>query len=206
MSNLFDKSIDECTSKELYMLLLKQVNAPVTSQLYFNAKYDMEDEWPDIYRRIYSSTIETKLRSFQFKMVHNILYTNTRLFKARMVESDLCTFCKVEKETVEHLFHACTCVKGLWEYVMDKFFHQFGIHTLSIEEKLFGKNVDLDSGIFVNHVIILTKWYIHRSRIQDVRLEVEGLKIFMNQTRQLEERIAIKGNKLRTHTLKWQFL
>ncbi len=77
--------------------------------------------------------------------------------------------------------------------------------NLSLEEKLFGKTLYVDREIFLNHIMLLTKWYIHRSRIQNVKPEVEGLKIFINQTRVLEERIAIKGNKLRTHNLKWQF-
>ena len=38
-------------------------------------------------------TTESSLRSFQFKIVNNILYLNERLFKFNIVDSPLCSLC-----------------------------------------------------------------------------------------------------------------
>jgi hypothetical protein len=199
------KPVSEVTSKQIYRMLIDDTNVTITSQLYFNTRYTIEEEWADIYRKVITTTIETKLRSFQYKIVHNILYTNTRLFKAGLVASDLCTFCKSQKETVEHLFHGCSLVECLWQYCLDNFFRQFGVNRLTIEEKLFGLSVNTDCYLFLNHIILLTKWYIHKCRIVNVKIEIEGLKMLICNTRMLENSISAKRNKLQYHTQKWQF-
>ena len=39
-------------------------------------------------------TIESSLRSFQYKILNNILYLNERLFKFNIVDSPLCSLCQ----------------------------------------------------------------------------------------------------------------
>ena len=36
------------------------------------------------------------------------------LFKMKISNSDKCTFCEKELETVEHLFYYCECSKAIW--------------------------------------------------------------------------------------------
>ena len=51
-----------------------------------------------------SVCLETYLRDFQFKVLNYITCTNILLKKMGIVESDLCTFCNLTKEDIEHLF------------------------------------------------------------------------------------------------------
>ena len=50
---------------------------------------------------------ETFMRSFQFKFLNDIIYTNVRLAKIGYVPKDTCTFCEVDSETVLHLCYKC---------------------------------------------------------------------------------------------------
>ena len=50
---------------------------------------------------------ETFMRSFQFKFLNDIIYTNVRLAKIGYVPKDTCTFCEVDSETVLHLCYEC---------------------------------------------------------------------------------------------------
>ena len=43
---------------------------------------------------------EMFIRSFQFKILNDITFTNSRLAKIGYVQDDFCTFCKVSPETV----------------------------------------------------------------------------------------------------------
>jgi len=63
--------------------------------------------WENTYKNIISSTIDTTLRSFQYKIVIRIIPTNKMLFKFQYVSSSLCTFCNANIETIEHLFWEC---------------------------------------------------------------------------------------------------
>ena len=47
---------------------------------------------------------EMFIRSFQFKILNDNTFTNSRLVKIGYVQDDSCTFCKVSPETVNHLF------------------------------------------------------------------------------------------------------
>ena len=49
-------------------------------------------------------TLSSKLREFQFKLLHNILYTNHHLHRFRFHENGLCSFCKKFEETYQHVF------------------------------------------------------------------------------------------------------
>ena len=59
-------------------------------------------------------TNESKLRIFQFKLLHRKLATNCFLFKIGIVANDQCTFCKASSETLLHLFWDCPVVKSFW--------------------------------------------------------------------------------------------
>ena len=56
-------------------------------------------------------TIENKLRSFQFKLIHNILPTNQRLRKMTVTSSPKCAQCDAPCETISHIFYECLAVK-----------------------------------------------------------------------------------------------
>ena len=70
----------------------------------------------DMYLLPFHCTIEIKMRVFQFKILHNILYTNDKLFKMRQVETELCTFCQTAVETPVHIFCDCKNIENLTLY------------------------------------------------------------------------------------------
>ena len=44
------------------------------------------------------------MQCFQFKILNDILFTNSRLAKIGLIQSDLCTFYNTSAETIDHLF------------------------------------------------------------------------------------------------------
>ena len=60
----------------------------------------------------FTVTIETKIREPQYKVLNNIVFTNERLFKWGLSDSPLCTFCKQEVESFEHIFFYCNVTKA----------------------------------------------------------------------------------------------
>ena len=55
-----------------------------------------------------SVALETFAQCFQFKILNDILFLNTRLAKIGRIRSDLCAFCQTSRETLEHLFYRCS--------------------------------------------------------------------------------------------------
>jgi hypothetical protein len=58
----------------------------------------LKEDWSCNYEIAKIKTPDTKLQSFQFKILHRILATNSKLFHYGIKENDLCTFCSIEKE------------------------------------------------------------------------------------------------------------
>ena len=52
---------------------------------------------------IRSCICETYVQCFQFKILNDILFTNSRLAEIGLIQSDLCTFCNTGAETITHL-------------------------------------------------------------------------------------------------------
>ena len=74
------------TSKVAYQKLLKQLVKPPTAQKSVERMLGLEDvDWSRIYLLPRATTIESSLRSFQYKILNNTLYSNERLFKLNAV-------------------------------------------------------------------------------------------------------------------------
>ena len=67
-----------------------------------------------IYLLPWRITEEIKLRMFQFKIIHNTVFTKDRLFKASIVQDDKCFFCKENPETLLHLLFHCPITVAFW--------------------------------------------------------------------------------------------
>ena len=71
-----------------------------------------EDSWEHFYSVNFQSIIDSKLRSFQYKLLPWAIPTNKYLFQCKIKYSDLCYFCHETTESLEHLFWFCPKVKG----------------------------------------------------------------------------------------------
>ena len=71
-------SLDKLSSKEIYSILISYtVNNKPTSNFYFEKLFENATlDWIKIYLPPLLSTIDTTLRSFQYKILNNVLFLN----------------------------------------------------------------------------------------------------------------------------------
>ena len=101
--------------KELYLILVEVNTVKLTVQQYFEKFFEIfQFNWKKLYFLIRSTTLYTRARMFQYKVLHNILCANKMLFKFGKVTSPRCSFCKLHDETIMHLFYDCFIVKKIW--------------------------------------------------------------------------------------------
>ena len=75
-------------------------------------------DWDSIYLIPHLVTLDTKTRTFQYKVLNRIIFTNKTLYKMRLVDSPLCTFCKISDESLEHLLCSCEFTVAFWKSVV----------------------------------------------------------------------------------------
>ena len=64
------------------------------------------------------TTLESKLREFQYKILNDIVFTNDKLFRFGLSQSPNCTFCNEEPESIEHLLSHCKVSFEFWKDVL----------------------------------------------------------------------------------------
>jgi hypothetical protein len=79
----------------------------------WNAYFNIDDtEWKYVlFEWVQTETNDSYLQWLQTRITHRILGTNYLMSKMKLTQSDKCTFCKEEKETLSHLFWNCSVIK-----------------------------------------------------------------------------------------------
>ena len=106
---------NQIKSKQFYDVLIREKYERPLSTFRIQNRYLVSDKELSLARSsIFTTTIDVRYREFQFKVLNNILILNYKLYKMKLINSPLCTFCKSENETTEHLFWNCTLTKVFW--------------------------------------------------------------------------------------------
>jgi len=106
-------------------------------------------------------TTDTKLQWFQFRINHRILTTNTFLVKIHITDNPLCTSCRAEQESLEHLFWFCNKTQSLLndpKQLLDS-----RNVTLNLERNCFilGKGNETRQHSVENYILLNINLYIY---------------------------------------------
>ena len=153
-------SLDKLHWWELYNILVYDAPHKPTSQVYFeNLFRDQDLIWKDIYLLPRKATLDSNIRSFQYKILNNVLYLNKKLFLFGKVSSPLCSFCKQDDETILHLFYECNFTKELWNRLNEFFNVSLQLPHLSPQTAFFGfPNTNSDCFLLENHILLLENY------------------------------------------------
>lgn len=125
-----------------------------------------QDEWQEIYLWPFSSTRETKLQSFQYRVHHRTITCNRLLFRYKIKDSDLCSLCD-QQDTLEHFFFQCPSNRKFWAMVFRwiKAASNMELSHLSIKEILVGVPRSHPQSRKINFLILSARFFIHRQRL-----------------------------------------
>ena len=124
----------------MYNIIISKNRESVKSIFKWKDKgFNISDaDYCKIFELPYKTTKESKYHWLQFKILQRLILTN--IYLTKLTESKLCTFCKLEAETIEHLFVDCPYVKEIRDAVENIFLNGFNIAiALNTTYILFGK-------------------------------------------------------------------
>ena len=76
--------------------------------------YNKKVMWEVVWKNLNLLRCKQKIIQFQWKYIHFIVYTKSRLQKMGK-SNGLCHFCKNNTETLQHLFFQCLKIKSIIE-------------------------------------------------------------------------------------------
>ena len=132
-----------------------------------------------IYSKSFNYSKSTKLRNFQFKLLHRRVATNTFLEKIGIKENNLCTFCQKDIEALIHLFWTREKTQSFWIAL------EGWLHTINILSKkkgidkldAIGLKSDAESCL-LGFCKLTAIYYIYTSRL---RGNTPRMPFFLNQ-------------------------
>ena len=126
--------IDMLTCKTIYKSLIDCQNfpAPTAEKRHFECGFDIHER-QKIYSLSFLMTKEIKLSIFQYKIIHNILYTNCILYKIKKVQDPHCPFCTNVDQKVGHLLVSCPISNSFWSDFI-KWYHSVSKKTLRLSK------------------------------------------------------------------------
>lgn len=126
----------------------------------------IEITWKKNWGSIYEVRLKQKIQEFQWKCLHNILYTEEKLSKMGFSNGN-CFFCKSNLESQKHLFYECKHVKPLLELVQKIMLKISVVNPVKVDVCIVilgfagePKNVR----ICINTLIYIYNWSIWKSK------------------------------------------
>ena len=105
-----------------------------------------------------------------------------------------CSFCKLQDETINHLFVECNYSKNLWRDLKTYCQPSFSLLLLCPQSATFGFfDIDPHLSLLLNHILLLYKYYIYFSR-DFAKLSLAALTRFI-KVYVMEKRLPFRNEK-----------
>jgi exonuclease III len=214
MIGLYDHKEDmhtlkKCTQKVIMTIINNARVKPINK---FKAKMSEQynisnDEWLNKYKYIMQWSISTRNRSFLWRFLYGIVYTNEDFCKFGFKDSNKCSFCNSDGQSKDHLFLSCPKVVSFRNEVVNKNNNIFKDFTLNDKVFMFGLDESpLVSKDCVNLIIALMNKYIYYNNFHARELSVYAFEAELADMEKVEYDIAARKGRLGTHLLKWEMI
>ena len=180
-------------SKQVHILISSLTNK-ITSIAYFETVFNTNNlDWTKIFILPRLTTYSTYLRSFLYKILHNILLLNKKLYLFGITKGLLCFNCNTYDEAPIHFFCECSSTKYLWLQLNRHLHSDLTFPVLTSQTTILGLFNDSVSNVaLINHILLLFKLYIYKSRIKH-RVNINDLLENNVKIKKLEK-VTVFGN------------
>ena len=196
--------IPRLKSRHFYKILIDLKYETPISTFRMQSKFDMtEQDICNARKLIIQTSIDAKLREFQFKILNNILSLNYKLFKMKIIPSPFCSFGCSQNETVEHIMWTCPVAQVFWSD-LTAFLPHFDFSFLNERSVITGLVEIHTNKILINQILLIVKKFIYTNRCNGTLPCLPLFKTLLLKTYNEEFYIAKRRGKLNVHARKWE--
>ena len=147
-------------------------------QLKWQEFYGHEINWKIVWGNLKKVNVTNKMKEFQWKCIHNIIYTESKLKKMQL-SNGKCHICQTANntESLQHLFFDCNTTKLIISKIKDIFTLwniQLDDDNLKQFMLLGDSSGHSNQNLLVNLFFILTKWSVWKIRN---KIKYDGIKM-----------------------------
>lgn len=204
VENIFDLEKFKC--RDYYHYLIKQKYVKPNKWVKLREEFNLEDkQLSEAFVMPLRVANEPYLRSFQYKVLNSILYTNELLCEIGYVSNPNCSFCHQTIETISHIFFDCSFSTSFWNEVCDKILNKLnscvGLSLKYCEIILGFLKGEMD---LQNYILILGKTYLWTCRCKETKPSFSHFERILLNKYQTEKYISFKSNNMNLFKTKWR--
>ena len=188
--------------RQFYSLLISTRAKHPNGFKTLSADLELSNSLQEVFSIPYTTARESYVWSFQYKILNKIMFTNTKLFKIGFIESDKCSFCKIYKEDLYHLFYDCSYARSFWDTFNIWWSDLRGENLrLTLTDVIVGL---FDNNSLLNYLIILGKLTIWECRRNN---SLPKFYLFLHKVeakKETEKLIALRNKKLLDFNNRWE--
>ena len=190
-------NITKCKCKDFYIEFVeKQIERPTALSNWQEDYQVLDSIFYSSLPLAISSTKETKLVAFQFKIIHNVVNHNSNLRKWGIKDTDRCDLCnRDEVDNTVHGFVTCPwTTRKIVEISVDLGLRD-KFRQITKTEFLFGYDYNC-----LNNILLIIKYMLHTARHQNGVLSTETVR------NEIFKRILSDSKTMKTHKFeeKWK--
>ena len=158
-------SIKYISNREVYWKLIKQIQISHVTKTKWESELNINPEkWEKIFYNSFKIR-ETKIRSFQYKLLMKLVPCNLYLYKIGRTNSDKCNSCN-ETDDLIHYFYECEEVIVFWNS-FSNWWNNMMNDTLTIDKTIaiIGKIERNKKKEQLNALLQLARWYIYTEKL-----------------------------------------
>jgi len=184
----FSTAIDEISQRELKSAIkLKELSTLNQNDFKAITKFEnihgtlSPNSWKAIFVLPHTLPVNNHIKDLQYKILHRIVSTNSRLAKMEILPSDKCNFCHMYKDTLEHSLWECYEIRNFWFGLFHIWNH---IIESNIKPDLKTATFGIINGKEVNHkptntLFLFGKKYIFESKCNSHQLSYRNFTKFL---------------------------
>ena len=161
-------TLDMLTNKKVYWKLIERIKIQPVTKEKWEKELDLDEhDWHNIFINL-QTIRDTKIRTFQYKVIFNLIPCNLYLYRIGRANSYLCNFCG-EIDNLKHFFYTCNDTLNFWGS-FQRWWNRMKNDDIKItnEIALVG-DLNGDKNDTLNACVQIARWYIYTAKLnQDV--------------------------------------
>ena len=130
---------------------------------------------------------------FQVKIIHNILPTQSSLFRARITDTDVCPLCNRESQSLKHMLITCSVSSSFWTCFSNWWHEKFNQkQTLSESTILYGWHNESNNWEVLNYSLIVAKYNVFATSVPNGVLDFDSFLLRLNNKIDILRTIAFR--------------
>ena len=190
--------ISKANSKTAYLYFRESINKVPTCIRKWIEYFPHLDEKAqrDNFTRTFLMTKETKLQSFQYKILHRYIHCRKKLHEMTIIDSPNCEHCGT-LDTIIHFFVECDYVVQFWSHLQNwintVYSERIAFHYTE-QNILFGINDATEFSKVVNYISLIAKYFIYTNRLKSNHvLDMRTFFSILKYKLRIEKNISTKN-------------